>query len=130
MVIYMITIALGFASLENALFLLTPLTSGDYIDSALTGSFRFLGASLLHVLASGTVGVFLAFAFYKNTAAKLFYGMLGLCLAVILHALFNFFIIDSSGEGILAVFLFVWIGIIILFLLFEKIKQIELRARV
>jgi len=43
-----------------------------------------------------------------------------------LHALFNFFIMDASGETILAVFLFVWIGIIILFLLFEKIKQTEL----
>jgi RsiW-degrading membrane proteinase PrsW (M82 family) len=127
-IIYMITIALGFAALENALFLLTPLVSGDYINSALTGSFRFLGASLLHVLASGTVGVFLAFSYYKSTSAKLFFGMLGLCLAIVLHALFNFFIMEASGEGILAVFLFVWIGIIILFFLFEKIKQLELRG--
>ena len=33
---------------------------GEYLDSALTGSFRFLGATLLHILASGTVGVCLA----------------------------------------------------------------------
>ncbi len=125
MIIYMITIALGFAALENTLFLLAPLMAGDYLNSTLTGSFRFLGATLLHVLASGTVGVFLAFAFYKSKVAQILYGMMGLCLAIVLHALFNFFIIGASGETILGVFLFVWIGIIVLFLLFEKIKQTE-----
>jgi RsiW-degrading membrane proteinase PrsW (M82 family) len=127
MVIYMVTLALGFAALENALFVLNPLAAGDYLNSALTGSFRFLGATLLHVLASGTVGVFLAFSFYKRTSVKLIYGMLGLFVATVLHALFNFFIMDASGEAILGVFLFVWFGIIILFLLFEKIKQNEKR---
>jgi RsiW-degrading membrane proteinase PrsW (M82 family) len=125
MVIYMIAIALGFAALENALFVLTPLTIGDFVNSTLTGAFRFLGATLLHVLASGTVGVFLAFAFYKSKIQKILYGMLGLCLAIVLHGLFNFFIMDASGETILSIFLFVWMGIIMLFLLFEKIKRLE-----
>lgn len=130
MVIYMIAIALGFAALENTLFILNPLAVGDYINTALTGSFRFLGSSLLHVLASGTVGVFLALSYYKSNVMKLAFGMIGLCIAIVLHALFNFFIMEASGETILAVFLFVWIGIIILFLLFEKIKQAELVHRV
>jgi protease PrsW len=130
MVIYMITIALGFATLENTLFLLSPLSTGDYLNSTLTGSFRFLGATLLHVLASGTVGVFLAFAFYKSKTMQIVYGMMGLCLAIVLHALFNFFIMGASGEAILGVFLFVWIGIIVLFLLFEKIKQSERQSLV
>ncbi len=125
MIIYMITIALGFACLENTLFLLNPLATGDYVNSALTGSFRFLGATLLHVLASGTVGVMMAFSFHKDSLTRMFAGLLGLCLAVVLHALFNFFIMDASGETILGVFLFVWFGIIVLFLLFEKIKQVE-----
>jgi len=42
-----------------------------------------------------------------------------------LHALFNFFIMDANGETILTVFLFVWMGIILLFLLFEKVKLLE-----
>jgi RsiW-degrading membrane proteinase PrsW (M82 family) len=126
MIIYMIVIALGFSALENALFLLTPLAVGDFLNSALTGSFRFLGATLLHVLASGTVGIFLAFAFYKSNFARICYGMIGLCMAIVLHALFNFFIMDdTSGETILVVFLFVWIGIIMLFLVFEKVKHLE-----
>jgi protease PrsW len=124
-IIYMITIALGFAALENTLFMLNPLEQGEYITVAVTGSFRFLGATLLHVLASATIGVFLAFAFYKSAATKLLFSSLGLFLAILLHALFNFFIMDASGGGILLIFLFVWMGIVVLFLLFEKIKLLE-----
>lgn len=126
-VIYLIAIALGFSALENALFIFNPLVAGDIADTLITGNFRFLGATLLHVLASGTVGVFLAFAFYKSSAAKLLFGTLGLCIAIVLHGLFNFFIMDARGETILTVFLFVWVGIIVLFLIFEKLKHITLR---
>jgi hypothetical protein len=34
---------------------------------------------------------------------------------------------DASGETILGVFLFVWMGIIVLFLIFEKVKILEAR---
>jgi RsiW-degrading membrane proteinase PrsW (M82 family) len=125
MVIYMIVIALGFAALENALFIFNPLIVGDYLNSALTGGFRFLGATLLHVLASGTVGIFLALAYYKSKTQQILYGNLGLFIAIVLHYVFNISIMDASGETILTVFLFVWIGIILLFLLFEKIKLME-----
>lgn len=124
-IIYMITIALGFSALENALFIFNPLEHGDYLNSFLTGNFRFLGATLLHVLASGTVGIFMAFAFYKNNTVKIVSATLGLFVAIILHALFNFFIMDASGETVLGVFMFVWMGIIVLFLIFEKIKLLE-----
>lgn len=124
-VIYMIAIALGFATLENTLFTLNPLSAGEYATAAVTGSFRFLGATLLHVLASATIGVMIALAFYRSASVKLIYGTVGLFIAVLLHALFNFFIMDATGEGILIIFLFVWMGIIVLFLLFEKIKLLE-----
>ncbi len=126
-IIYMIVIALGFASLENALFIFNPLNAGDYLSSAHTGFFRFLGPTLLHVLASGTVGAMLAIAFYKKNSVKLLYGSIGLFIAIVLHALFNFFIMGASGETILGVFLFVWIGVIALFIIFEKVKIIEAR---
>jgi RsiW-degrading membrane proteinase PrsW (M82 family) len=128
-IIYLITIALGFAALENTLFMLNPLSEGDYITVAVTGSFRFLGATLLHVLASATIGVFIAFAFYRSTAAKVAFGTFGLFIAILLHALFNFFIMEASGGGILIIFLFVWMGIVILFFLFEKIKLLEVSKR-
>jgi len=126
LLIYMITIALGFSALENTLYMFTPLTEGQLVDSLVMTNFRFLGATLLHVLSSGTVGIFLAFAFYKSRVKKLLYGTVGLFMAIVLHGLFNFFIMNASGEAILVVFLFVWMGVILMFLLFEKIKLIEL----
>ncbi len=124
-IIYMITIALGFSALENALFMYNPLIEGNYAESALTGHFRFLGATLLHVLASGTVGAFMALSYYKRDIVRICFASLGLCIAIVLHALFNFFIMDASGETVLGVFMFVWMGIIVLFLVFEKVKHIE-----
>jgi len=125
--IYMVTIALGFASLENALYLFNPITNGDFANGIVTGFFRFVGSTLLHVLASGTVGAFLALVFFKSSMQKLLFGTLGLFVAIVLHALFNFFIMDGSGETIIGVFLFVWMGIIVLFLIFEKVKILEAR---
>lgn len=129
-IIYMITIALGFSALENALFIWSPFMDGHYLESILTGHFRFLGATLLHVLASGTVGAAMALAFYKSKFSRILWSTLGLCVAIVLHTLFNFFIMDANGETILTVFLFVWMGVIVLFLVFEKVKLLEkMRAR-
>ncbi len=125
MVIYLIVIALGFAALENALFIFNPLIMNNFVDSALTGSFRFLGATLLHVLASGTIGICLALSYYRSRTTQIIAGTFGLSIAIVLHALFNFFIMNASGEAILAVFLFVWMGILLLFLLFEKVKLLQ-----
>lgn len=123
-IIYMITIALGFSALENALFIFNPLVNGNILESILTGHFRFLGATLLHVLASGTLGAAMALAFYKGRTTRIIYATIGLILAIVLHALFNFSIMDATGETILVVFLCVWAGIIALFLIFEKVKMI------
>lgn len=124
-IIYMIAVALGFSALENTLFSINPLSYGEYQMAAINSSFRFLGATLLHVLSSATVGIMLAIAFYRPPLTKLLYGTIGLFIAILLHALFNFFIMDASGEGILIIFLFVWLGIIMLFLIFEKVKLIK-----
>lgn len=124
-IIYMITIALGFSALENALFIFNPLVDGDYVNTILTGNFRFLGATLLHVLASGTVGIAMALSYYKRDSIRILSATLGLFIAIILHALFNFSIMDASGETVLGVFMFVWMGIIVLFFIFERVKILE-----
>ena len=123
--IYVITIALGFAAAENALFLLNPIANSGFVESILTGNFRFLGATLLHVLASSMVGVALGLSFYKSRFTKLWYGSIGLILAIALHGLFNFLILQSTGGEIIRVFSFVWIGLILLLVFFEKIKRIK-----
>lgn len=123
--IYMITIALGFSALENTLFLLNPLSDGSIVEGILTGNLRFFGATLLHVLASATIGAAIALSFYKSPRVKRHFLWFGIILAITLHALFNLFIINSSGDKILFIFLGVWLGILVLILFFEKIKRIR-----
>lgn len=126
LIMYMIFVALGFAALENALFIYSPLLQGSYNEVLITGSFRFVGSTLLHVVASASVGIAMAFAFYRSNNTRLLYGSLGLCIAIVLHALFNFSIINSSGNTILFVFLLVWLAVVALFLLFEKVKVMDI----
>ncbi len=125
--IYMISVALGFTALENSLFILGPILDNDILRSVLTSDLRFLGASLLHVLSSAVVGSAIALAFYRGSSRKHIYLLTGAILAIALHVLFNFFIIGDTGHGtpdIFRVFYGVWVGIILLFLFFEKAKRI------
>lgn len=124
-VIYMITVALGFASLETTLFLMKPLAEGSMSTAILTSNLRFLGAALLHVVSSSAIGFALAFSFYTpSIARKTLYAITGILVATALHTYFNFFIMGASGTTVVLVFFFVWVGIIITFLLFEKVKRI------
>jgi RsiW-degrading membrane proteinase PrsW (M82 family) len=125
LIMYMIFVALGFAALENALFVYSPLLAGNYEEVLITGSFRFVGATLLHVVSSASLGIAMAFAFYRSNNIRLLYGSLGLFIAIVLHALFNFSIMNASGNTILFVFLLVWLAVVVLFLLFEKVKLMD-----
>lgn len=124
--VYLVTAALGFAAMENTLFLLTPLLDGDTIGSIMTGNLRFMGANLLHIVTSGVLSLFIAYGYYKKTkTVKFAYAMLGLITAGLLHTFFNFFIISSEKESIFIVFSFVWITTILLILALERIKLIK-----
>ncbi len=122
--VYLLTVALGFAALETGLFLLEPLGRGDVTGGILTGNLRFMGAALIHTLSSAVVGFFIAIAYYRSYIIQFFSLCTGLTLATVLHALFNHHIIASSGARTSIVFFFVWIGVIGLLLLFERAKLI------
>jgi RsiW-degrading membrane proteinase PrsW (M82 family) len=131
-VVYMITAALGFAALENALFLIGPFSGGNIAGGLLTDNLRFVGSTLLHVLASSVIGFALAFSYHREEthgehAISSFIVIGGLILAVALHAVFNFLIISSGGSATLEAFLTVWTGIIVFFALFEILKAYEKR---
>lgn len=122
---YMVTGALGFAALENVLFILAPFMAGDALQGLIEGNMRFLGASLLHVVSSAVLGYCIGREFYRPRIWKGIWRVVGLSLAIALHTLFNLFIIYENGSKTFLVFSCVWIvGIIVLFL-FEKIKQVR-----
>lgn len=122
LVIYMLSVALGFAALENTLFLLVPLTEGDIIGSVLSNNLRFLGATLLHVIASSAIGFALAFAFRKPFVVRALAATGGLVLAIALHAIFNFLIIKETASHTLLAFFLVWSGVVVFFAIFEILR--------
>lgn len=122
--IYLIVGALGFVTLENTLFLLEPIKNGDIIKTIINSNLRFLGASLVHIMSSATIGICMALSFYKEKNIKREYTIFGIILAIILHTGFNLFIINQVDGNIFFIFGMVWVGIIIVLLLFEKVKNI------
>jgi RsiW-degrading membrane proteinase PrsW (M82 family) len=122
-VIYMIAAALGFSALENALFVLNPFMNNDFAAAAVTGNLRFVGASLLHVVSSASVGIFMAYTFYRSPLARRIYTLLGLVVASTLHTLFNLSIMNTSGGSSLFTFYGVWIGVVVMMLIIEDIKN-------
>jgi RsiW-degrading membrane proteinase PrsW (M82 family) len=123
--IYLITAALGFAALENTMFLLKPFSLGETTVGLLTGSLRFLGSTLLHSIASAVIGILLGLSFYMDSFLKKIYLIIGIILATALHTAFNFFIINNKGSDFIQVFAFLWVVTIIIMLLFEKIRRMS-----
>lgn len=123
--VYLITGALGFAALENTLFLIKPLSLGDATVSIVTSQLRFLGSTLLHAVSSGILGVFLGLAFHLKPIFKKIYFLGGIIFATALHSTFNFFIIKGDGSNFLETLAFLWVITIILMLLFEKLRRMS-----
>ncbi|MFA6999933.1 MAG: PrsW family glutamic-type intramembrane protease [Candidatus Paceibacterota bacterium] len=119
---YFIATALGFAAFENVLYLIKPLSTSGSIVGMLTGNLRFLGSTLLHAIASSMIGSALGLSFYLKQNRGIYF-LIGIAAAIILHSVFNFFIMKGSGENFLSVFGFLWVVAIINILIFEKLKR-------
>jgi RsiW-degrading membrane proteinase PrsW (M82 family) len=124
-IIYLIISALGFVTFENTLFLIDPIQNGDILGTLVNGNLRFIGASLLHTMTSATIGVCMALSFYKPPLIRKIYIVWGLSIAVILHTAFNLFILKGAEGNIFFIFSMVWLSIVILLLLFEKVKRMK-----
>jgi len=124
--IYIITAALGFATLENTLFLIKPFSSiNETTVALLTGQLRFLGSTLLHTVSSGILGITLGISIHMGNLKKGWYLFVGFVVAITLHSAFNFFIIRNDGSDFLKVFAFLWVVTIIVMLLFEKVRRLS-----
>ncbi len=119
--IYLITAALGFAAMENFIYIFQAFLNKGVLPGFLSGNLRFLGASLIHVVSSGFLGASIAFSFFhkENLKRNLFIGFI---IATLLHSLFNYFIIKSANN-IFEVFLGVWVFAIIIIYILEKLKD-------
>ncbi len=94
--IYMMAAALGFAAIENTLIVFQTHPDGVAITIN-TLILRFIGATLLHALASGLLGYFLAISwFFQHHRKKLF--VIGIIMATLFHFTFNIIIFSFEGQ--------------------------------
>ncbi len=126
--IYLMTAGLGFAALENGMYLIHPVATSGATVSFLTGNLRFLGSTLLHSVTSGIIGISIGLAFFTDAGTRFFFGAVGLGAAIALHTVFNFFIMQKNGENFIQVFGFLWVITIIIMLLFEKLRRMSAYA--
>jgi RsiW-degrading membrane proteinase PrsW (M82 family) len=123
--VYLITGAIGFAAAENVLFLLEPSLQENISFVIETGILRFLGATILHSVLAATLGIIIGFVFYKKKKTKLLFTILGLGIVIILHTLFNYFIIkyvEINGFVTLAI---LWVVTLIIIAMFEKVRRVN-----
>jgi len=120
--IYMMTAAMGFASLENLLFVLPVFHYSFFAGLEITTN-RFLGANLLHALSSGIVGFFLARAFFSPHRHHFI--ALGVLIASIFHTAFNYLILTRSdiAQGTLYIILLLFVMAVMVLIDFERLKK-------
>lgn len=125
--IYMITAALGFAAVENSLFLIKTIRTGmGGFDFLLNGNLRFLGATILHIFSSAIIGAVIGLSFQTTGWKKIFRIVMAIIVASLLHALFNFFIIINDGQNFFKILVILWVLTMAIIIIFEKIKKIKL----
>lgn len=100
--IYMIAAASGFATIENILIAIGSIESLTLPSLYATGNvllLRFIGATLLHVLASGIVGFYWAKSIAKKHDHR---GLLvyGIVLATAVHTVFNYLIARFGDQNV------------------------------
>lgn len=125
--VYIITAALGFATVENVLIMgnIFSLATTASLTASLSTAFstvalRFIGATLLHTLASGLVGYYWAKGIIKKSR---FYFVYGLFWAVLIHSVFNYLIIKFQSVNFLIPSLFLILGAIFVIVDFEKLRK-------
>jgi len=130
--IYMVVIALGFAAIENILYLFPPIDQmntisfGVLVNRTVVISFvRFIGSTFLHTLCSATIGYFLALSICEAKKKKILL-ILGIFISVALHGLYNFSIMTIGGplKIIIPVAILVFLAFFVISG-FEKLKKIK-----
>jgi len=114
--IYCIIAALGFAAVENLMVLFK--ISYPNLEQALgTIAFRFLGATLVHALASAIVGYWLARGLLEVKKRKRFISI-GLVLAIIFHSCYNYLILTGFGSTQHRIFFLSMIALLLIIVAF------------
>ena len=127
--LYMVIAALGFASVENILYLFAPteqLSFNGLVNRTVVISIiRFVGATFLHTLCAATIGYSLAISFCEVKRKYLIF-FLGVAMATLLHGLYDFSIMTLEGylKLIVPVIIILTLAVLV-FSGFEKLKRMK-----
>lgn len=120
--VYLITGALGFSAVENALYLIQPLLDHNVAFFLLAGNMRFLGATILHTVSIGIVGLLMGIGFYRSRERKLSLAVIGLALGIALHTVFNYLIMVDTRQDTLLVFAGLWVVALVTLVMFSQLR--------
>jgi len=130
--VYLIVSALGFAAVENISIAFSLAPSGvihgteaatvNLLIALRVLGIRFLGATLLHAFASSIVGFTLAKRVFEHRGVWIIWE--GLFIAVILHALFNYLILEGGEIRGAAVIAASAIMVSVIVALFKRLQKI------
>jgi len=127
--LYMVIAALGFAAVENVLYLFAPagpMSFNQMINRTLiVDLIRFIGATFLHTLCSAVVGYSLAISFCEVKRKNITL-VLGISVATLLHGLYDFSIMTLEGYVKYAIPVIIILTLAFLvFSGFEKLKKMK-----
>ena len=113
-IVYGGAIGLGFGMTENFFYF---ISFGQTVPSwIMLVIVRSLFSGVMHCVSTATLGAFFGYAKFKTSSERIFYGLVGLIIAILIHATWNF---SLSFEKIAPLgFLFLFISIIIFIITF------------
>jgi RsiW-degrading membrane proteinase PrsW (M82 family) len=129
MMLYMVVVALGFAALENILYLFSPVDGLSFNailqTTAIISFIRFVGATFLHTLCSAVIGYFLALSFF-NIKKRTMLTIIGIVLAVLLHGFYDFSIMTLQSPFAFIIPASIILGLAVFMLFeFDTIKKVK-----
>ncbi len=122
-IIYMLTAAIGFAAMENTLYLINYLNDFDLLNSILERGKRFFGATLLHIISSIFVGLSLTLSYGRRKKWRPILLPIGIVCAIAFHSLFNILVTGTGSKSVFFGFVLVWGTLIILLVGLEFLKD-------
>ncbi|MFA7201728.1 MAG: PrsW family glutamic-type intramembrane protease [Candidatus Paceibacterota bacterium] len=115
--IYMMTGALGFATVENVVI----TYQNGLVDATSLILVRFVGATLLHALASGIIGHYWARGIVFRMEVKFI--LAGVLMASVFHTIFNMLVTKFSDYLVYPLAFLLLIGFFVLYD-FEELKKL------
>jgi RsiW-degrading membrane proteinase PrsW (M82 family) len=127
--IYLVTAALGFAAVENILYLFSPIGDSSFqtiVQTAIMITIiRFIGATFLHTLCSALLGYIIAISLFE-TKKRVLLTILGIIIVVVLHGMYDFSIVTLQSPAKIIIPIAIILGLTLFtFFAFNKAKHMK-----